>query len=141
MNLVTVATFPTITHLYVIKNQLEEAGIPCAVKDAYTVGTNPFYDVALGGIKLQVREEDAAEAQQMLWQLGYRPPAPPPEDNRKKLHPLLRFLLFVLFFVAMLAVIFVLHDPITRPFLNQPQHKYGTGFEILPFLIFTERPL
>ena len=116
MNLVTVATFPTITHLYVIKNQLEEAGIPCVVKDAYTVGTNPFYDVALGGIKLQVREEDAAEAQQMLWQLGYRPPVPV-QDNTKQRHPLVRFVLFLLFFVAMLAVIFVrrrLRDPEAR---------------------------
>ncbi len=107
MALVTIATFPTITHLYVIKGQLEGAGIPCMVKDQYTVGVNPLYDIALGGIKLQVREEDVEEAKRVLQEIGFRQAFIPPPEPEKRWHPLVQFLVYILCAAALLSFLYI----------------------------------
>lgn len=105
--------------MHVIKGRLETEGIPCFAKDEHTVTTNPFYSLALGGIKLQVREEDAPEALRIMAEMGYvfRPPVPEPQ--KRSLHPLLRFIIFLLLFAGILALLFMLHDP-TGTFKQTP---------------------
>ena len=121
MSLVTVATFNNAFNMHVIKGRLETEGIPAFAKDEHTVTTNPFYGGALGGIKLQVREEDAPDAQRILNEVGYVQPRYMPEPEKKQWHPLIRFILFLVFFVLMLGLIFLIDDPVGT--FIQPQPK------------------
>jgi hypothetical protein len=53
---------------FVEKSVLEDAGIECYLQDANVVRMDWFLSNALGGIKLIVREKDAAEAEKILSQ-------------------------------------------------------------------------
>ena len=57
--------------LAVARSWLESEGVECYVKDELTVQVNPFYSNAIGGVKLQVREEDAERAIQLLKEGGF----------------------------------------------------------------------
>lgn len=111
MSLVTIATFSHAFNMHVMKGRLETEGIPAFAKDEHTISVNPLYGGALGGIKLQVREEDVPEAERILAEAGYVPPVfttdTAPSQNRAIL-----FLKFMLFFIAMLGVIYLLHEPL-----------------------------
>ena len=65
--LVTVATFPFAPQAYFAKTLLDSADIECFVLDD---NVNRMFGAVLtpafGGVKLQVREEDAAEAEEIL---------------------------------------------------------------------------
>jgi len=65
-DLVTIATFSHPTEAYLPKSRLEADGIPSFVADADTINTNWLYSTAIGGAKLQVREEDAQRALEIL---------------------------------------------------------------------------
>jgi hypothetical protein len=71
MKLVTVATFTNAPDLYITKGSLENEGIPCFVKDEHTLQSNPLYDIAIGGMKLQVEEQHAQKALEILKEVGY----------------------------------------------------------------------
>lgn len=62
MNLITLKTFdsPIEAHLY--RTILENEGISCEVFDEMTLGLNPFFNMAGGGVKLMIAEEDLEEA-------------------------------------------------------------------------------
>ena len=57
-NIVTFRTFDNPTLAHVIKGRLEANDIPCFLADEHTVGMNPLYNVALGGVKLKIFERD-----------------------------------------------------------------------------------
>lgn len=65
-SLVTVATFPTAVEANLAKGCLESAGIPAFLKDEQMVGMVWHWAMALGGVKLQVGEDDAEEALDIL---------------------------------------------------------------------------
>ena len=65
-NLVTIGRYSTPYEAGMVKSQLESAGIPAFIADEYTVGVNWLYSNALGGVKVQVPESLASEAQQIL---------------------------------------------------------------------------
>lgn len=65
-NLVTIGRYSTPYEANMVKSQLESAGIPAFVADEYTVGMNWLYSNALGGVKVQVPESLASEAQNIL---------------------------------------------------------------------------
>jgi len=65
-NLVTIGRYSTPYEANLVKSQLESAGIPGFVADEHTVGMNWLYSNALGGVKVQVPESQAYEAQQIL---------------------------------------------------------------------------
>ncbi len=65
-HLVTIGSFSTPYEANLVKSQLEAAGIPAFVADEYTVGMNWLYSNALGGVKVQVPQSLASEAQQIL---------------------------------------------------------------------------
>lgn len=69
MNLVTLRTFDRDTEAHLIKGQMEAAGIPCFLTDEFTHAANPFYNQAIGGIKLQVAEPDLEEAIHVLHEI------------------------------------------------------------------------
>lgn len=64
--LITVATCNDMTEAYILKGRLEAEGILCFLGDEHIVGAQPFYAVAVGGIKLRVPENDTAEAKAIL---------------------------------------------------------------------------
>ncbi len=68
---ITVATFTYPSELVVIRARLEAEGIECIVRDELTAQVHNFYSNAIGGIKLQVRAEDAVRAMEILKDNGY----------------------------------------------------------------------
>lgn len=59
---VTIATFNELTEAHIMKGRLEAEGILCFLGDEHIVGAQPFYAVAVGGVKLKVTTQDAEEA-------------------------------------------------------------------------------
>ena len=68
---VTVKTFTYPLEVAVIRGRLEAEGIECFAQDELTAQVNPFYSNAIGGVKLQVREQDLRKAIEILEETGY----------------------------------------------------------------------
>lgn len=68
---ITVKTFTLPQQAYIIKGRLESEGIRCFLQDELTVQTMNFYSNTIGGVKLQVREEDLSDAVMILEEEGY----------------------------------------------------------------------
>jgi hypothetical protein len=64
--LVTVATFDQVAQAHIAKNALEDAGIKAMIADENTVGMLWSVATAIGGVKVQVLEEDAETALAVL---------------------------------------------------------------------------
>jgi hypothetical protein len=52
----------------IIRARLEANGISCFIADGNTIGANPLYNQALGGIKLKVFEHDIEKCREILAQ-------------------------------------------------------------------------
>lgn len=74
MTLVTVAIFHLPQDAYIIKARLESEDIPVFLKDEYSVQTENFLSNAIGGVKLQVSESNAAAATAILKEQGVELP-------------------------------------------------------------------
>jgi hypothetical protein len=70
--LVTILSIQYPNQVYIIKARLESEGIECFIKDELTIQTDPFLSNAIGGIKLQVKEEDVPDALKILDTEGYQ---------------------------------------------------------------------
>src|SRR5688572_4403061 len=64
--LITIASFINPWEAYLAKGRLEDEGIPALIVDEYHVWANWIYAQALGGVKIQVFEENAAAANGIL---------------------------------------------------------------------------
>jgi len=64
--MVTIGRYSTPYEANMVKSQLESAGIPVFIADEFTIGMNWLYSNALGGVKVQVPESLALEAQELL---------------------------------------------------------------------------
>ena len=71
VNYVTVLTFTYSHEVAIVRGRLESEGIDCFVQDELTVQVHPFYSNAIGGVKLQVREQDLKQAVEILRETGY----------------------------------------------------------------------
>jgi hypothetical protein len=65
-SLVTVRTFTYAHEAAIARSLLRAEEIFCFLKDELTIQANPFYSNALGGVKLQVRGQDADRAAEIL---------------------------------------------------------------------------
>ena len=63
---VTVLTVGLPQHMWVIRTRLESEGIECFAKDELTVQSDNLYSNAVGGVKLQVQEDDVPRAIEIL---------------------------------------------------------------------------
>ena len=63
---VTVGQFSTPVEAHVAAGALTVAGIRSQILDEHTIGVNPFYSLALGGVRLQVARSRATEAARLL---------------------------------------------------------------------------
>src|SRR5664279_4169567 len=66
MELVTVRTFSNSISANLLLSKLRNGRIECYLKDEYTVTMDPLLTNAVGGIKLVVKKEDAAEVFELL---------------------------------------------------------------------------
>ena len=66
METVLLKTFDNYFTANIILNRLQHAGIPCFLKDEYTVTIDPILSNAIGGIKLMTGIENAGIAQKIL---------------------------------------------------------------------------
>lgn len=66
MKLVTIRTFDNSVDAHIFRSKLESEGIRCYLFDDAMVSLNPIYNVALGGIKLKVGDEDAWRAKEII---------------------------------------------------------------------------
>ncbi len=78
-NFITILTFYYAHEVAIVRSRLEAEGIECNIVDELTVQVNPLYSNAIGGVKLQVRENDAKQAIEILKESGYLT-----EENLKK---------------------------------------------------------
>lgn len=62
----TVANFQYSSEAQIIKGRLEAEGITVFLKDNYTIDTDPLVSNAIGGVKMQVKTEDASKALDVL---------------------------------------------------------------------------
>ncbi len=62
----TIATFDTIIDANMALGRLEAEGITAQLVDEHLVQTDMLYSIALGGIKLQVEQQLASQARQIL---------------------------------------------------------------------------
>lgn len=70
MELVTIKSSENYNHLAIAKTYLEDNGISCTFQDEYTSQVYSNTNV-VGGIKLQVQEEDAQRAIELLIEGGF----------------------------------------------------------------------
>jgi len=65
-HIITFQTFydPVLAHI--VRARLEANGIDCFVSDDNTLGTQPFYNQALGGFKLNIFEDDLETCKAIL---------------------------------------------------------------------------
>lgn len=63
---ITVATFSQSTRAQIARLKLESEDIPCIILDENLVATDWFMSIAVGGIKVQVPEPEAARAVLLL---------------------------------------------------------------------------
>jgi len=66
MSLITIDNFPDNISANLAKGILEAEGIPCYLKNDSIIGIRPELSVAFSGISLQVKEEDAKKAKEIL---------------------------------------------------------------------------
>lgn len=63
---ITIARFRDLHEAWLAEGKLKSAGVDCILADDNLVRMDWLYANAIGGVKLQVREEDAASAQELL---------------------------------------------------------------------------
>jgi hypothetical protein len=66
IKMITIRTFINPIEANIIKGRLESAGIPVLLLDENTVNTYWLYANAIGGMRLQVKEEDVENALSIL---------------------------------------------------------------------------
>ena len=59
---------PMLAHI--IRTKLEDNGIQCFIADENTIGANPLYNQAVGGVKLKIFERDLQKCKDILAEEG-----------------------------------------------------------------------
>ena len=67
-SLVTIASFDFLPQAEIARGRLRAEGVFCELADQNLVQTDWLYSIAVGGIKLQVKAEDAKRAAAILAQ-------------------------------------------------------------------------
>jgi hypothetical protein len=66
--IVTLNTYYDPILAEIIRTRLEANGISCFIADGNTIGANPLYNQALGGVKIKVFEKDVERCREILAQ-------------------------------------------------------------------------
>ncbi len=81
--LIAIATYSNISELSIARGRLEADGIECFVQDELTVQVYNFYNQAVGGVKLQVKQEDVETARRILIESDLLADLPPDDYEAK----------------------------------------------------------
>ena len=73
--MITVARFSKAEEANLLRMQLEAGGVPAYVLDENTIQAYWFYSDAVGGVRVQIRDEDWEQAQVIM----QAPPVPDSE--------------------------------------------------------------
>jgi hypothetical protein len=76
-DLVTIARFSSAIEAHLARTKLESEGIEAFVADEHMISIDPFYDLALGGVKLQTKNSNVKRALKSLGDSSngsFRPP-------------------------------------------------------------------
>ncbi len=73
MNLITVQRLYTSIDAHLLQNYLESEDIESFILDEFTVDVNPLISNAIGGVRLQVREEDVERALEVIEIYKHKP--------------------------------------------------------------------
>ncbi len=79
--LVIIATFGDVQAAYMAKSLIESAGIPVFLRDEHLLSIQPFYSIAVGGVKLEVPASQAETAIKFLHSEQAEAPLPPAEPE------------------------------------------------------------
>jgi hypothetical protein len=66
ISLITLASFRDLHEALLAQGKLQSAGIECLLADDNVIRMDWLYANAIGGVKLRVREQDAAAARELL---------------------------------------------------------------------------
>ena len=69
--IITIHTFNLASEAMIVRGRLESEGILCAIQNELISQIAPFYSDTFGGVKLQVKESDVAQAREILKEAGY----------------------------------------------------------------------
>jgi len=64
--MLTIASFSKPEEAYLLKLRLEAGGVPAYVQDENLIQMNWLYSNAVGGVRVQIAEEDAEHANEIL---------------------------------------------------------------------------
>jgi len=64
--MVTVATFLKVEDAHLLRMRLEDAGIPAYLRDENTIQIDWLYSNMLGGVRVEVADEDVDAAKAVL---------------------------------------------------------------------------
>ena len=70
-NWITIISFTYPHEAHLAKTKLESEGLKVIILDELTAQVNNFYSNAIGGVKLQVTEDDYNKAYKILLEIGY----------------------------------------------------------------------
>ncbi|GAB3925516.1 putative signal transducing protein [Mucilaginibacter myungsuensis] len=65
-NIITLETFYDAGLAHITQTRLADAGIESFIDDQNTIGANPFYNQAIGGLKLRIFESDLEKSKAIL---------------------------------------------------------------------------
>lgn len=103
----TVAAFTKVEEAHLLRASLEGSGIAAFVRDEFTVAANPLYANAIGGVKVEVADEDYDRALEVL-ALDAAPDAssPPVGEGADRPHAFGRYMILggVLFVVLVVSL-------------------------------------
>ena len=99
--LTTIKSYLTPIEATMMKQLLDAEGIFCFLKDEHLVTTAPFFANISGGIKLQVRDEEAERAIGLLVNAGYLREHVKSEVTKRKENRMLIVLLAIVFIVLL----------------------------------------
>lgn len=83
MNLITIQRLNTSIDAHLLQNYLESEDIESFILDEHTVDMNPLFSNAIGGVRLQVKEEDVERAKELI-EIYYHKPYLDKEGNEVK---------------------------------------------------------
>jgi len=73
MQRITVKTFDDAISAHLWRVKLESEGIPCFIRDEHIVTMDPLINFAVGGVKLQVYEDDFEKARNVIEEMTRQP--------------------------------------------------------------------
>ncbi len=131
--LVTVATFDGVEEAHICKGKLQAEGVPCFLADEHVISVIRYYSWALGGVKLKVRESDAAKAAAILGinQNGSAQLAKSISENCPRCNStdIWREPLFDLFLPLLVSLIFLMLTELPRPLLGRRRYCKRCDYE------------